>query len=42
MNQNLLNQMIPFQPQEVVGKASSHLNKVKLMSTLKQFYREWS
>jgi hypothetical protein len=42
LNQNMLDKLIPFRPEAAMDQPTSQLNKVKLMSTVKQFYREWS
>lgn len=38
----MLDKLIPFRPEAAMDQPTSQLNKVKLMSTVKQFYREWS
>lgn len=42
LNQSVLNKIVPFTPEAALNRPTSQLNKIKLMSTLKQFYREWS
>lgn len=41
MNQEFLECLIPFRPEAIKDKITTQMNRSKLRSTLKQFYREW-